>query len=153
MVRSGELEMYIACERLVYRFLRLLESEQSKTADLFAEDGQAFELIGREAIREHFASIEAVDDNVNVNLCSNLVIEFDDVDHARVTNYVTHYVAERLAENLTDPTGAQIGGELNTARSITRWAWELKRVNGEWLIAKLQYPDSVLLRKDVIEAL
>ena len=153
MAPTNEFEIHNQCERLVYKFLRVLEGEQAKTADLFAEDGQAFELIGREKIREHFAGIAAVDDNVNVNLCSNLLIDVDDEDNARATNYVTHYVADREAEDLTDPTGARVGGELNTARSITRWSWEFRRVEGEWLISRLRYPESVLLRKDVIDEL
>ncbi|MDE0036639.1 MAG: nuclear transport factor 2 family protein [Gammaproteobacteria bacterium] len=153
MATANEFEVRDRCERLIYRFLRVLEGEQGKTADLFTEDGQAFKHVGREAIREHFAGIEAVDDNVNVNLCSNLLIDVDDDDHARATNYVTHYVAEREAEDLTDPEGARVGGKLDTARSITRWSWEFRRVDGEWLISKLQYPEPVLLRKDVIDQL
>ena len=105
MAPTNEFEIHDQCERLVYKFLQLLEGEQTKTADLFTEDGQAFELVGREKIREHFAGIDAVDDNVNVLLCSNLLIDVDDEDHARATNYVTHYVADREAEALTDPEG------------------------------------------------
>ena len=71
----------------------------------------------------------------------------------RATNYVTHYVADRESEDLTDPGGARVGGELNTARSITRWSWKFRRVEGEWLISELQYPEPVLLRKDVIDEL
>ena len=152
MTPTYKFEVRDQCERLVYEFLRVLEGEQAKTADLFTEDGQAFKHVGREKIREHFAGIEAVDDNLNVNLSSNLLIDVDDEDHARATNYVTHYVANREAD-LTDPEGARVGGELETARSITRWSWEFRRVEGEWLISKLQYPEPVLLRKDVIDDL
>jgi len=140
------------CERLIYKFLQLLEGEQAKTADLFTEDAQAFKLVGREEIREHFAGIEAVDDNLNVVLCSNLLIDVHDEDHASATNYVTHYVADRKTD-LTDPEGGRVGGELDTARSITRWSWEFRRVDDEWFVSKLQYPESVLLRKDVIDDL
>ena len=42
---------------------------------------------------------------------------------------------------------------LNTARSIGRWSWEFRRVDGEWLISKMQYPEPVLLRKDVTDDL
>ncbi len=86
-------------------------------------------------------------------LCSNLLIDVDDEDHARATNYVTHYVVDREAEDLTVPGGARVDGELDTARSITRWSWEFRRVEGEWLISKMQYPEPVLLRKDVIDDL
>ncbi len=153
MTPNNEFEIHNRCERLVYRFLQVLEGEQAKVADLFAEDGRAFELVGREKIREHFAAIDAVDDNVNVVLSTNLLIDVDDEDHARATNYVTHYVADREADDLTDPMGGRVSGELNTARSITRWSWEFRRIEGEWLISKLRYPESVLLRKDVIDQL
>lgn len=153
MSPAKELEVRAQCERLVYKFLQVLEQEQAKVADLFAEDGQAFKLVGREKIREHFAAIAAVDDNVNVNLCTNLLIDVDDEDHASATNYVTHYVADREAADLTDPMGARVGGELKTARTITRWSWEFRRVEGEWLISRLRYPELVLLRKDVIDQL
>ena len=153
MTPADEFGIHNQCERLVYKFLQVLEGDQAKVADLFAEDGRAFELVGREKIREHFAAIDAVDDNVNVNLCTNLLIDVDDEDHARATNYVTHYVADREADDLTDPTGARVGGELDTARSITRWSWEFRCVDGEWLISRLRYPESVLLRKDVIDEL
>ena len=150
---AERIEIHIQCQRLVYRFLEVLESEQARTADFFTEDGRAFTHVGRESIREHFAEIAAVDDNVNVNLCTNLLIDVDDENHARATNYVTHYVADRAARSLTDPQGGGVGGELDTARSITRWSWEFRRVEGQWLISKLRFPESVLLRKDVIDSL
>lgn len=150
---TSKLEIFDECERLVYRFLKVLESEQGKIADLFTEDGEAFQHVGRANIRKHFASIESVDDNINVNLSSNLVIDIEDIEHAKATNYVTHYVASSESEGLTDPEGARVGGELQTARSITRWTWEFERVDGEWLVSKLQYPEPVLLRKDVIDEL
>ena len=153
MAPTNEFQIHNECQRLVYKFLQVLEEEQAKVADLFAEDGQAFELVGREQIREHFAGIDAVDNNVNVLLCTNLLIDVDDEDHARATNYVTHYVADREAEDLTDPTGAPVSGELNAARSITRWSWEFRRIDGEWLVSKLRYPEPVLFRKDVIDQL
>lgn len=153
MATTNELEIRGQCERLVYRFLRVLEGEHAETADLFTEDGRAFTHVGREKIREHFAGIAAVDDNVNVNLCNNLLIDVDDDHHARATNYVTHYVADRESDDLIDPGGTRVGGELKTARSITRWSWKFRRVDGEWLISELQYPESVLLRKDVIDDL
>ena len=153
MTTDDEFRIHNQCERLVYKFLQVLEGEQANVADFFAEDGQAFQLVGREKIHEHFAGIAAVDDNVNVNLCTNLLIDVDDENHARATNYVTHYVADREAEDLTDPMGARVGGELNTARTITRWSWEFRRVEGEWLISRLRYPEPVLFRKDVIDQL
>ena len=153
MTPSHKQEIYHECERLVYRFLKVLEGEQGKTADLFTDDGEAFTHVGRENIRKHFASIESVDNNVNVNLSSNLVIDVRDSDHAEATNYVTHYVASPESDVLTDPEGVRIGGELQTARSITRWHWEFRRVDGEWWVSRLHYPNPVLLRKDVINEL
>lgn len=153
MALIEEFEIQRECERLVYRFLKTLESEQGSTADFFTEDGQAFDLVGRERIREHFKSIESVDNNVNVNLSTNLVIDIENAYHARATNYVTHFVAQPAPSDLTVPQGGQVGGELDTPRSITRWDWEFIRIGDEWLISKLQYPEPVLLRSDVIDEL
>ncbi|MEM7363287.1 MAG: nuclear transport factor 2 family protein [Pseudomonadota bacterium] len=145
-------ETHYACERLIYRFLDLLESDQSATADLFSEDADAFGLIGREAIREHFEGIERVDNNVNVNLCTNLLVDSQDDDHATASHYVTHYVSDPIG-SLTNPMGGEVQGESSVPRSITRWHWAFERVDGVWLISKMAYPDSVLLRRDVLDNL
>ena len=146
-------EIHDQCEQLVYRFLQLLEGQQGKTADLFTEDAHVLDHIGREQIRQHFSGIEAVDNNVNVNVSSNLTIDIGDQDHATASNYVTHYVAKRLAETLFDPWGAPVSGELSTPRTITRWSWEFKRVELEWLISKIKHPEPMLFRRDVLDEL
>jgi hypothetical protein len=153
MTPTNVSEIHNQCERLVYRFLQLLESQQGKTADLFTEDGQAFEDVGREKIREHFSEIEDVDNNVNVLVSSNLLIDVEDEDHAAATSYVTHYVADPLSPALHDPSGAPVGGELATPRTITRWSWQFRRVDGEWLVSKIESPEPVLFRKDVLDML
>ena len=146
-------EIHKQCEQLIYKFLRVLEGEPAKTADLFAEDGRAFNLVGRDQIREHFGGIEKVDNNVNVNLCNNLVIDIVDEDHATATHYCTHYVADLEPEDLKDPIGNHVKGVLDTARTITRWSWEFRRVGDEWLISTLNSPLPALFRKDVIDEL
>ncbi|MGI9204897.1 MAG: nuclear transport factor 2 family protein [Woeseiaceae bacterium] len=141
------------CEYLVYRYLHLLEADQGKTADLFTEDGDAFGLVGREVIRERFTEIETADSNVNVLQSSNLQIDVVDEGHATGSGFVTHYVSEPIDPPRKDPTGQSVDGELEAPKSITRWTWEFKRVDGEWLISKMNYPQSVLLRKDVLDTL
>ena len=153
MSTADTVAIHLACEKLIHRFLRLLETDQSKIADLFTEDGEAFTHVGRESIRAHFGAIETVDNNVNVNVSSNLVIAVHAPDRASASNYVTHYVAQPSDGSLTDPLGGVVGGELETPRSITRWGWEFRCVDGEWLVSYLKYPESVLLRKDVIDEL
>ena len=149
---SNDVEIHYHCERLIYRFLQLLQADQAATADLFTEDAQAFTLNGREAIREHFAGIAKVDHNVNVVLSSNLMVEVEDEDHATATNYVTHYVSDPVTD-VTVPMGGPVGGETSIPRTITRWSWAFLRIEGEWLISKMAYPESVLLRKDVLDDL
>ena len=136
---NNEVEIYYQCERLIYRFLQLLQADQAATADLFTEDAQAFTLNGRQAIREHFAGIAKVDHNVNVNLSSNLIVEVEDEDHATATNYVTHYVSDPVTD-VTVPMGGPVGGETSIPRTITRWSWTFLRIEGEWLISKMAYP-------------
>ena len=150
---TNEFEIHKQCERLIYRFLKVLEGEQANVADLFAENGQFFKYVGREQIREHFDGIEKVDNNVNVNVCNNLLIDVEDEDHATATHYCTHYVADPEPQDLKDPSGAHVPGELSTARTITRWSWEFRRVGDEWLISKMNNPEPALFRKDVIDEL
>ena len=141
------------CEYLVYRYLHLLEADQGKTADLFTEDGDAFGHVGREVIRDFFGNIQKEDKNVNVLQSSNLLIEVLDENHATGSSYVTHYASARLDPAKRGPMGRSVDGELITPKSITRWKWTFERVDGEWLVSKLDYPQSVLLRKDVLDTL
>lgn len=141
------------CEYLINRYLQLLESDQGKTADLFTEDGDAFGHVGREVIREFFSEIEKEDDNINVLLSSNLVIEVLDANNATGSHYATHYVSEPLDPAKKDPMGRSVGGELRKPKSVTRWTWKFKRVDDQWWISKMNYPESVLLRKDVLDTL
>ena len=141
------------CEYLVYRYLHLLESDQGKTADLFTEDGDAFGIVGRELISERFTEIEKEDSNINVLLSTNLTIKVIDKDHATASGYVSHYVSAPLDQEKSDPSGQSVDGELTSPKSITRWTWTFERVDDEWLISKLDYPKSVLLRKDVLDTL
>lgn len=141
------------CEYLINRYLQLLESDQGKTADLFTEDGDAFGHVGREVIREFFSEIEKEDDNINVLLSSNLVIEVLDANNATGSHYATHYVSEPLDPAKKDPMGRSVGGELRKPKSVTRWTWKFKRVDDQWWISKMNYPESVLLGKDVLDTL
>ena len=137
---------------MILRFLDLLEADQGATADLFAPNGEAFGLVGRDAIREHVAAIEKVDNNINLNLCTNLLVDAQDDDHATATHYLCHYVADPIS-GLTDPMGGQVQGETSVPRSITRWSWSFERIDGQWLISNMAYPDPVLLRGDVLDDL
>ena len=82
---NNEFEANKQCEQIVYKFLRVLETEMGKVADFFTKDAQFFNFDGREKIREHFSHIETVDHNVNVNLSSNLIIDVLDATHAMAT--------------------------------------------------------------------
>jgi len=147
---SNEFDAHKQCEQLIYKVLRVLETEMGKVADFFTKDGQFFNFHGQEKIREHFSHIQTVDHNINVNLCSNLIIDVMDEAHAQATNYVTHYVSDPEPGDLKDPGGGLISGELVTARSLTRWSWQFEHEEGRWLISKLDYPETVLLREDVL---
>ena len=149
---TNDFEIHYHCERLILRFLDLLEADQGATADLFAPNGEAFGLVGRDAIREHFAAIEKVDNNINLNLCTNLLVDAQDDDHATATHYLCHYVADPIS-GLIDPMGGQVQGETSVPRSITRWSWSFERIDGLWLISNMAYPDPVLLRGDLLDDL
>ena len=91
MTPLQKLSIHHQIERLIYDFLARLEGSQASVADFFAEDGEAFGYIGRAKIRAHFAGIESADNNVNVNLCENLIIDVVDENRAFATNYLVHY--------------------------------------------------------------
>lgn len=146
LIRSG-------CEYLVYRYLHLLEARQGETADLFTANGDAFGYVGREVIRKRFTEIQKADTHVNVLISSNLQIEVFDKNHATGSGYVTHYTSAQLDPAKKDPSGGLVSGELEAPKSITRWTWEFRLIDDEWRISKISYPESVLLRKDVLDTL
>lgn len=131
------------CERLVYKFLKFFEFEHAKSADLFTEDGQAFDNVGRETIREAFSKIDPQDIEVNVLLSSNLVIDVSDKDHATGAGYVMHF-----QDRHPDPKreGRPI---LRLPKTVTWWEWEFEQEDGNWRISKLTMPQNVMMREDV----
>jgi hypothetical protein len=131
------------CERLVYTFLRLFESEHAKTADLFTEDGSAEFIpgsatVGREAIREAFSAIDPNKVEVNVLFAGNLVITVVDENAATGVCYVTHY------QHAYKDSKRQGPAILRSPNTITKWFWEFKPVDGEWKISKLDVKVTLL---------
>ncbi len=144
-------EIERACERSVYTFLRLFEGEQSKTADLFTENGSVQFLpgapkVGRETIREEYSRLETVDTNLNVLIASNLLITAIDENNAAGFCYVTHFRHEHADSKREEQ------GVLRAPNSITGWSWEFRRVEGEWKISTL-HAEVVLISEDLMEAL
>ncbi len=120
------------CERLVYTFHRLFESEHSKVADLFAEDGKmqfgdAEPVVGADTIREAYLVVEerAVVE-LNALIVNNLLIDVVDENNATGFSYVTHY-QHRYKDAKREGTAY-----LNDPPSLLVWTYEFKRVNGEW---------------------
>ena len=138
-------EIQRECERLVIKFLHLFEGEHGKTADLFTEDGQAFDNVGREKIREAFSKIDARDVEVNVLISTNLIIDVTDENHATGAGYVTHYqYAHADSKREGQPA-------LRTPNTITKWSWEFRQADGKWRISKLKTPESILIREDLFK--
>jgi hypothetical protein len=136
--------IYVECERLINKFLLRFEREHARAADLFAEDGQALTFKGREAIREAFDQFDQRDVEVNVLASSNTLIDIVDEDNATGACYATHY-------QYAHPDSKREGEpELKSPKSITRWTWEFKRIDGEWYISKLNTPETIMLRKDFL---
>jgi len=130
------LEIERECERPVYTFLRLFESEHGKVADLFTEDGSAQfppagPTVGREAIRERFSGVDPNNLELNVLIANNLVVTVIDESNATGFCYVTHY-QHRYADSKREGTAV-----LHDPWTISGWSWEFKRVEGEWKISKL----------------
>jgi len=124
------------CERLVYTFLRLFESEHAKVADLFTEDGSVQfppggPTVGREAIRERFSRVDPDNLELNVLIANNLLITVIDENNATGFCYVSHY-QHRYADSKREGTAV-----LHDPWTISGWSWEFQRVEGEWKISKL----------------
>lgn len=136
--------IYKECERLINKFLLRFEREHARAADLFTEDGQALSFKGRETMREAFDQFDQGDVEVNVLASSNILIDIVDEDNATGACYATHYQYKH-------PDSKREGQpELESPKSITRWTWDFKRVDGEWYIAKLNVPETIMLRKDFL---
>lgn len=124
------------CERPVYTFLRLFESEHGKVADLCTEDASIQfppegPTVGREAIRERFGRVDPDNRELNVLIANNLVITVIDENNATGFCYVTHR-QHRYADSKREGTAV-----LRDPWTISGWSWEFKRVEGEWKISKL----------------
>jgi len=124
------------CERPVYTFLRLFESEHGKVADLCTEDASIQfppegPTVGREAIRERFSGVDPNNLELNVLMANNLVITVIDENNATGFCYVTHR-QHRYADSKREGPAV-----LHDPYTITGWSWEFKRVEGEWKISKL----------------
>ena len=117
------------CARIAYRFTHIIDrGNASEVAQLFTEQG-VFEvpgasMNGREAIRQQFKGREG-SHKLSRHVCTNMVIDVIDEDHAEGLCYMTLYKYE---------PGHAIDGPapLNGPAYVGNYLDQYLRVEGEW---------------------
>lgn len=85
-----------ACERLINQYCLFVDfGEASRIAELFTEDGlwtnESIRMEGRDGIRRAFSHREGVTRRTSRHLCTNVVIDVLDDDHATGICYLINY--------------------------------------------------------------
>ncbi|WP_157959151.1 alpha/beta fold hydrolase [Marinomonas shanghaiensis] len=125
------------CQKRVTHSINLLDQGRwQELADCYTEDGVLFrpsapteKIEGREAILASFTARPAKE---TCHVLANQETQIIHAEHAIVTSRVVLFAANKKAESLESMVQA------NADVFIGRFVDELKRVQGEWLIAKRQ---------------
>lgn len=84
------------CERLINQYCLFVDfGEASRIAELFTEDGwwenESIRMEGREGIRRNFSQRQGVTRRTSRHLCTNVLIDVVDEDHATGVCYLINY--------------------------------------------------------------
>lgn len=84
------------CERLINQYCLFVDfGEASRIAELFTEDGwwenESIRMEGREGIRRNFSHRQGVTRRTSRHLCTNVLIDVVDEDHATGVCYLINY--------------------------------------------------------------
>jgi len=84
------------CERLINQYCLFVDfGEASRIAELFTENGwwenESIRMEGREGIRRNFSHREGVTRRTSRHLCTNVLIDVIDEDHATGVCYLINY--------------------------------------------------------------
>jgi hypothetical protein len=110
------------CERLVYLYATYADTADVRMPEIFSEDAILHvteRLEGREAIRASRASRPPL---LMRHLCSNVVVDVLDADHARGHCYLTAYVSPEGETELGLPA---VVGEYNDQFARTADGWKI----------------------------
>jgi uncharacterized protein (TIGR02246 family) len=131
MNASERLEIERECERLVTRYCHYVDhGEAARIAELFAKDGvwcaPGVEMKGQEEVRRGFAARQANRGRRSRHVCSNLVVEVIDADHARGVVYLTLYRHDGAEGRRTSPLeGPVLVGEYRDRFVRTPEGWRI----------------------------
>jgi hypothetical protein len=122
-----------ACERAIYRFALLLDDPTTRAAigELFTDEGvleipsTSRRVEGRGPITRYFAGFPS--DLVSRRVCSNVIVDVIDPQHAHATSYFTTFkLFGSPGPGTPPPPPTQIG----------LYEDDFRRVGGDWLISK-----------------
>jgi ketosteroid isomerase-like protein len=122
-----------SCERLVTEYCHLVDhDEAARVADLFAEDGvwtsPENTMTGQTAIRAGFERRQRNAGRVSRHVCSNLLIEVIDPEHASGVVYLTLYRHDGEPGRGAAPSAApSIVGEYRDSFVRTAEGWRFQR--------------------------
>lgn len=134
-----------ACERLVLRYARLVDSgHASEIADLFTDDGEWIGADGRgmhgkEAIRAAFTSRQGLTRRQSRHVMTNVLIEVEGSDVATAVVYLINFRHDSGDGVAAHPAPA------DHPKFVGDYHLTFRRVAGEWLIATLRF-DLAFLR-------
>jgi hypothetical protein len=134
-------EIERACERLVTQYCHLVDhGEASRIADLFSKDGvwasTENSMTGQDQVRAGFLVRENNKARMSRHVCSNLLVDVLDEDHARGTVYLTLYRHDgKEGRSISPLDGPVMVGEYRDrfVRSAEGWRFERREVAVDFL--------------------
>jgi len=135
-----------ACERLINDYCRFVDfGEAERIADLFVEDGwwesEGMRMTGRDGIRRGFAARQKVTRRTSRHVCTNVIIDVVDDDHAVGLCYLINYRHDSPTgeAELPAPSGApKFVGEYHDTfvRTPDGWRFSTRRCDLAFLRAR-----------------
>jgi hypothetical protein len=122
------------CERLINQYCLFVDfGEASRIADLFTEDGwwenESIRMVGQDGIRREFGKRQDVSRRTSRHLCTNVLIDVIDRDHATGVCYLINYRHD-------SQTGvAEMPAPADTPKFVGEYRDTFVRTAGGWRFA------------------
>jgi hypothetical protein len=135
-----------ACERLLYEYAQYVDrGEAARIAGLFTEHGQwvgadGGGMLDRNAIRAGFERRQALSRRQSRHVITNVLIDVRSPDEAEGVAYLINYRHDSPSGQAEHPAPA------GHPKFVGDYHLRFRRVDGEWLIASLQF-DILFLRQ------
>jgi ketosteroid isomerase-like protein len=138
-----------ACERLVYRYARFVDSgEAARVADLFTDDGvwigaDGRSMNGQDEIRAAFAGRQGLTRRLSRHVMTNVLIDVLNESEASGTAYLINYRHDGSGGTVEKPAPAR------HPKFVGDYHFGFRGVENEWRIASLRF-DLVFLRPSAV---